>query len=47
MTVMPKISRFLWFNDNAEEAMNFYTSVFKNGALLSCVPTASEIPFRL
>ncbi|HVI43480.1 MAG TPA: VOC family protein [Chitinophaga sp.] len=25
-----KITPFLWFNDNAEEAMNFYLSVFKN-----------------
>ena len=27
---MQKITPFLWFNDNAEEAMNFYTSVFKD-----------------
>jgi predicted 3-demethylubiquinone-9 3-methyltransferase (glyoxalase superfamily) len=27
---MQKITPFLWFNNNAEEAMNFYTSVFKN-----------------
>lgn len=26
---MQKITPFLWFNDNAEEAMDFYTSVFK------------------
>src|SRR5467141_1491677 len=25
-----KITPFLWFNDNAEEAMNFYVSIFKN-----------------
>jgi predicted 3-demethylubiquinone-9 3-methyltransferase (glyoxalase superfamily) len=25
---MQKITPFLWFNDNAEEAVNFYTSVF-------------------
>ncbi len=25
-----KITPFLWFNDQAEEAMNFYTSIFKN-----------------
>ena len=24
------ITPFLWFNDNAEEAMNYYTSVFKD-----------------
>jgi predicted 3-demethylubiquinone-9 3-methyltransferase (glyoxalase superfamily) len=27
---MQKITPFLWFNDNAEEAMNFYCSVFKD-----------------
>ena len=27
---MQKITPFLWFNDKAEEAMNFYTSIFKN-----------------
>ena len=26
---MPKITPFLWFNDNAEEAVKFYTSIFK------------------
>jgi predicted 3-demethylubiquinone-9 3-methyltransferase (glyoxalase superfamily) len=25
-----KITPFLWFDDKAEEAMNFYTSIFKN-----------------
>jgi predicted 3-demethylubiquinone-9 3-methyltransferase (glyoxalase superfamily) len=27
---MQKISPFLWFDDQAEEAMNFYVSIFKN-----------------
>jgi predicted 3-demethylubiquinone-9 3-methyltransferase (glyoxalase superfamily) len=27
---MQKITPFLWFDDKAEEAMNFYTSIFKN-----------------
>lgn len=27
---MHKITPFLWFNNNAEEAMNFYTSVFRD-----------------
>jgi predicted 3-demethylubiquinone-9 3-methyltransferase (glyoxalase superfamily) len=27
---MQKITPFLWFDGNAEEAMNFYASVFKN-----------------
>jgi predicted 3-demethylubiquinone-9 3-methyltransferase (glyoxalase superfamily) len=27
---MPKITPFLWFDDQAEEAVKFYTSIFKN-----------------
>jgi len=30
---MQKITPFLWFDDNAEEAVNFYTSVFKNSSI--------------
>jgi predicted 3-demethylubiquinone-9 3-methyltransferase (glyoxalase superfamily) len=30
---MQKITPFLWFNDNAEEAMKFYVSVFKNSKI--------------
>jgi predicted 3-demethylubiquinone-9 3-methyltransferase (glyoxalase superfamily) len=30
---MQKITPFLWFDNNAEEAMNFYTSVFKNSKI--------------
>lgn len=30
---MQKIIPFLWFDGNAEEAMNFYVSVFKNSKL--------------
>jgi predicted 3-demethylubiquinone-9 3-methyltransferase (glyoxalase superfamily) len=30
-----KITPFLWFDDNAEEAMNFYVSIFKNSEVLS------------
>jgi predicted 3-demethylubiquinone-9 3-methyltransferase (glyoxalase superfamily) len=29
-----KIRPFLWFDDSAEEAMNFYLSIFKNGETL-------------
>ena len=32
---MQKITTFLWFNDQAEEAMKFYVSVFKNAKILS------------
>ncbi|MGA8285915.1 MAG: VOC family protein, partial [Candidatus Sulfotelmatobacter sp.] len=27
---MQKITPFLWFDNDAEEAVNFYTSIFKN-----------------
>lgn len=30
---MQKITPFLWFDNNAEEALNFYTSVFKNSKI--------------
>jgi predicted 3-demethylubiquinone-9 3-methyltransferase (glyoxalase superfamily) len=35
-----KISPFLWFNDNAEEAMNFYCSVFKDSKKVGTMPGA-------
>ena len=35
---MQKITPFLWFNDNAEEAVNFYCSIFKNAQIISTVP---------
>ena len=31
---MQKITPFLWFNDKAEEAMNFYLSIFKNSRVI-------------
>ena len=31
---MQKITTFLWFDDNAEEAVNLYTSIFKNSKIL-------------
>ena len=33
MATVQKISPFLWFNDQAEEAANFYTSIFKNSKI--------------
>jgi predicted 3-demethylubiquinone-9 3-methyltransferase (glyoxalase superfamily) len=30
---MQKITPFLWFDNNAEEAMKFYTSIFKNSKI--------------
>ena len=32
---MPKITPFLWFDDKAEEAANFYVSIFKNSKVTS------------
>ena len=32
---MQKITPFLWFDGKAEEAMNFYISIFKNSKLLN------------
>jgi predicted 3-demethylubiquinone-9 3-methyltransferase (glyoxalase superfamily) len=33
---MQKITPFLWFDNQAEEAVNFYVSLFKNSKVLSC-----------
>ena len=35
---MQKITPFLWFDTQAEEAMKFYTSIFKNSKILSTMP---------
>jgi len=32
---MQKITPFLWFDNNAEEAINFYVSIFKNSKIVS------------
>jgi predicted 3-demethylubiquinone-9 3-methyltransferase (glyoxalase superfamily) len=32
---MQKITTFLWFNNNAEEAANFYVSIFKNAKIVN------------
>ena len=32
---MPTITPFLWFDSQAEEAMNFYASIFKRSGVLS------------
>jgi predicted 3-demethylubiquinone-9 3-methyltransferase (glyoxalase superfamily) len=31
---MPRITPFLWFDSNAEEAVQFYTSIFKDSKIL-------------
>ena len=37
---MKKITPFLWFDTQAEEAMNFYVSIFKNSKVLSASPAS-------
>ena len=48
---MKKITPFLWFDTQAEEAMNFYVSVFKNSKVLGVTPgpngIASSVNFEL
>ncbi len=48
---MNKITPFLWFDDQAEEAMNFYTSIFKNSRVLGVTPgpngKAMSVTFEL
>jgi predicted 3-demethylubiquinone-9 3-methyltransferase (glyoxalase superfamily) len=34
---MQKITPFLWFDNNAEEAVNFYASIFKDAKILEVV----------
>jgi predicted 3-demethylubiquinone-9 3-methyltransferase (glyoxalase superfamily) len=48
---MNKITPFLWFDDQAEEAMNFYVSIFKNTRVLGVTPgpngKAMSVTFEL
>jgi len=39
----PRITPFLWFDNNAEEAVNFYLNVFPNSRILSTVPNQPDI----
>lgn len=41
---MQKITPFLWFDNNAEEAVNFYTSVFKNSKITDVARYGAEGP---
>jgi predicted 3-demethylubiquinone-9 3-methyltransferase (glyoxalase superfamily) len=41
---MQKISPFLWFDGRAEEAMNFYVSIFKNSKVLGVSRYGDEGP---
>jgi predicted 3-demethylubiquinone-9 3-methyltransferase (glyoxalase superfamily) len=48
---MKKITPFLWFDSQAEEAMNFYVSIFKNSRVLGVTPgpdgIAQSVTFEL
>jgi predicted 3-demethylubiquinone-9 3-methyltransferase (glyoxalase superfamily) len=39
-----KITPFLWFNGQAEEAMNLYVGVFKNSRIVSITRYGDEVP---
>lgn len=41
---MQKITPFLWFDNQAEEAMNFYASVFKDGKIISITRYPDDAP---
>ncbi len=41
---MKKIRPFLWFDDKAEEAANFYVSIFKNSRILDVRRNGDEAP---
>jgi predicted 3-demethylubiquinone-9 3-methyltransferase (glyoxalase superfamily) len=40
----PRITPFLWFDSNAEEAVEFYLSIFKNSRRLDELRTTEEGP---
>jgi len=40
---MNKITPFLWFDTQAEEAMNFYVSIFRNAKVLGVAPGPNGI----
>lgn len=41
---MKKITPFLWFDNKAEEAMNYYVSIFKNSKVLGVTRYGDEGP---
>jgi predicted 3-demethylubiquinone-9 3-methyltransferase (glyoxalase superfamily) len=40
----PRITPFLWFDNNAEDAVNFYLSIFKNSRRLGVVQNNGDRP---
>jgi predicted 3-demethylubiquinone-9 3-methyltransferase (glyoxalase superfamily) len=41
---MQKITPYLWFDNNAEEAINFYTSLFKNSKIIEMSRYPEGVP---
>ncbi len=41
---MSRITPFLWFHDRAEQAAEFYVSLFPDSRILHTVHAASELP---
>ena len=39
-----KVTTFLWFNNNGEEAAKFYCSVFKNSKILNIIAKPESVP---
>ncbi len=44
MTATQKITPFLWFDNNAEEAVDFYISVFADAQILNLSRYPEEVP---
>jgi predicted 3-demethylubiquinone-9 3-methyltransferase (glyoxalase superfamily) len=44
MATTPKITPCLWFNFNAEEAVNYYLSIFKNSKILEISYYGDAVP---
>ena len=42
---MQKITPFLWFDNQAEEAINFYVSIFNNSKILNVTRYGKDAPF--
>jgi len=40
---MQKISTYLWFDNQAEEATNFYVSIFKNSKVVSVMKMGEQV----
>ena len=44
MSATQKITPFLWFDNNAEEAVNFYVSIFADAKILNLSRYPEEVP---